>query len=205
LIVYLVLGITYGFAAAVQPGPMQTFLISQALTYGWRHTLLLACAPIISDIPVIVLVLIVLNIIPIWVENVLHLVGGFFLLYLAWGAFKTFSKYTLNQTTLFQSKTQSFFKAVLVNLINPNPFLGWSLVMGPLLLQGWRESVSNGVALVAGFYGIMILTTDSITLVFASIRRVGARLNRILIGISAIALAGFAIYQLWLGATGLWF
>lgn len=201
MIVYLVLGVTFGFAAAVQPGPMQTFLISRALTYGWRHTLPLACAPIVSDIPVIILVLLVLNVIPVWVGNVLHLIGGVFLLYLAWGAFKTFRKYTLDQTALSQSKTQNFFKAVTVNMLNPNPYLAWSLIMGPLLLQSWREAPVYGVALLAGFYGIMILTTVGIILVFTAVRRLGARVNRILIGVSAIALAGFGFYQIWLGAT----
>jgi len=31
---YLFLGITYGFAAAVQPGPFQSYLVSQALSHG---------------------------------------------------------------------------------------------------------------------------------------------------------------------------
>jgi len=33
---YLVLGATYAFAAAVQPGPLQAYVISQALAAGWR-------------------------------------------------------------------------------------------------------------------------------------------------------------------------
>ena len=34
---YIVQGIGYGFAAAVQPGPFQTYLISQALLKGWKR------------------------------------------------------------------------------------------------------------------------------------------------------------------------
>jgi hypothetical protein len=74
--VYLIIGITFGFAAAVQPGPMQTFLISRALSHGWRHTLPSACAPIVSDIPVVILVLLVLNYVPAWAENILHIAGS---------------------------------------------------------------------------------------------------------------------------------
>jgi threonine/homoserine/homoserine lactone efflux protein len=36
MLLYLLQGITYGFAAAVQPGPLQTYLISQTLRNGWR-------------------------------------------------------------------------------------------------------------------------------------------------------------------------
>jgi len=203
--IYLILGITFGFAAAVQPGPLQTFLISRTLNHGWRHTLPSACAPLISDIPVVILVLFILNSVPIWVENILHFAGGFFVLFLAWGAFKSFQNYTLNQTAILQSARQNFFKAVIVNLLNPNPYLAWSLILGPLLLKGWREAPLNGIGLVVSFYCSMIFTTAGFILLLATIRKFGPRVIRILIGISAIALACFGFYQLWLGATSLWF
>ena len=202
---YLIMGITFGFAAAVQPGPMQTFLISRALTHGWRHTLPSACAPLISDIPIVILVLLILNQLPVWAENVLHLAGGLFLLFLACGAYRSFRHYGLNETALTQSARQSFFKAVTVNLLNPNPYLAWSLVMGPLFLKGWREAPGHGVALMAGFYGCMIATTAGIIIIFSAMRMLGTKVSRVLVGIAAVALACFGIYQLWLGVTGLWF
>jgi threonine/homoserine/homoserine lactone efflux protein len=199
LAVYLILGITFGFASAVQPGPLQTFLISRSLTHGWRTTLPAAFAPLIGDIPIAILVLLVLNRVPGWMENVLHLGGGFFLLFLAWGAYKNYHNYTFNQTGAIQPASQNLFKAVGVNLLNPNPYLAWSLVTGPLLLKGWQETPANGIALLASFYSVMILCNSGIILVFSAVRQVGPKLNRILIGISIIALAGFGIYQLWLG------
>lgn len=205
MVVYLVLGITFGFAAAVQPGPMQTFLISRALTHGWRHTLPLTGAAIISDIPIIILVLLVLNNVPDWLGNILRMAGGIFLLYLAWGAYRTLRNFVLNPTNAPQSVTQNFFKAVTVNLLNPNPYLAWSLVMGPLLLQGWREAPGHGAALLAGFYTALVLTAAGIILVVAAIRSLGTRVSRVLIGVSAAAFAGFGLYQLWSGAAGLWF
>ena len=202
--VYLILGLTFGFAAAVQPGPLQTFLISRTLQQGWRHTLPAACAPLVSDIPVVILVLLILSSLPVWMEQVLHLAGGFFVLYLAWGAFRSFKNYAFNQEAILQSARQNFFKAVIVNLLNPNPYISWSLVLGPLVMKGWRESHCNGIGMVAGFYVSMILTTAGIILLFGAIRKSGPKVSRILLGISAVALAGFGIYQLWLGATALW-
>jgi hypothetical protein len=72
-------------------------------------------------------------------------------------------------------------------------------------LKGWRENPGNGIGLVAGFYFTMIFTTMGIILIFSAIRRLGPKVSRILIGISAIALAFFGFYQLWLGAKALWF
>ena len=42
--IYLLQGIGYGLAAASQPGPFQTYLISQTLTRGWKRTLPAALA-----------------------------------------------------------------------------------------------------------------------------------------------------------------
>ena len=64
MIAYLILGATYAFAAAVQPGPLQTYLIAQTLRNGWRRTLPAALSPVMSDGPVILLVLLVLTRLP---------------------------------------------------------------------------------------------------------------------------------------------
>jgi threonine/homoserine/homoserine lactone efflux protein len=136
-------------------------------------------------------------------ENILHLAGGLFLFYLAFGAYRSYKNYSYDQTTVLKSANQNFLKAVMVNLLNPNPFLEWSLIMGPLLLKGWREAPANGIALVSGFYGAIIICSSAIILMFSAIRRIGPGLSRILIAVSAVALAGFGIYQLWLGISGL--
>lgn len=120
VISYVILGITLGFAAAVQPGPYQTFLISRTLQHGWRNTLPAVFAPPLSDIPAISLALLLLTSLPDWMENALYFVGGFFVLFLAYGAFKSFRNYTFNQAALLGSKRQSFFKALTLNLLNPN-------------------------------------------------------------------------------------
>ena len=61
---YLFLGMTYAFAAAVQPGPFQAYLISQTISNGWRSTLPAAFAPLLSDGPIILVVLLVLSRMP---------------------------------------------------------------------------------------------------------------------------------------------
>ena len=55
---YLTVGIGFAFAAAVQPGPFLAYAISQSLTNGWKRTLPIAFAPIMSDVPIICLVLV---------------------------------------------------------------------------------------------------------------------------------------------------
>jgi hypothetical protein len=83
MLTYLILGMTFAFAAAVQPGPLQTYLISQTLSHGWRRTLPAAFSPLISDGPVILVTLLVLSRMPVWMAQSLRLAGGVFVLYLA--------------------------------------------------------------------------------------------------------------------------
>jgi threonine/homoserine/homoserine lactone efflux protein len=87
--IYLLQGIGFGLAAASQPGLLQTYLISQALTNGWRRTLTATLAPLVSDEPIIVVCLLVLNQVPAWMEKALYGVRGLFVLYLAFGAYQS--------------------------------------------------------------------------------------------------------------------
>jgi len=50
--------------------------------------------------------------------------------------------------------------------LNPGPYLGWSLVIGPLFLKGWKEYPGYGFAALAGFYVTMLLTNAAIILLF---------------------------------------
>jgi len=203
MMIFLIQGATLGFAAAAQPGPFQTYLISRALDDGWRRALPVSLAPLISDGPIIVLVLVVLGQVPVWFQHLLQIVGGLFLLYLAFGALKSWREYETKVVTP-GSVRMGVLKAAMVNILNPNPWLGWSLVMGPLLLKGWSEAPSHGLALLLGFYMTIILGAMIIVVIFSGAKNLGPRLVRPLIGISGIGLALLGIFQVWQGATARW-
>ncbi len=196
---YLIFGIVYAFAAAVQPGPLQTYIISQTLKKGWRSTLPTAFAPVISDGPILILVLFLLSTIPDNFIVILRIGGGLFLLYLGYRAFKSWQEFDADETISNESSQQTLFKAVFINLLNPAPYLGWSLIMGPLFLEGWRIEPSYGIALIIGFYLTMILSLAGIIILFGFARKLGPKVSKILLGISAVVLFVFGIYQLWLG------
>jgi threonine/homoserine/homoserine lactone efflux protein len=199
MLTYLILGATNAFAAAAQPGPFQTYVISESIRHGWRRTLPAAFAPLLSDGPVILVVMLILTRVPAWFAQGLRIAGGAFVLWLAYGALRAWRAYDAEKVTRPPSRRQSVLKAALVNVLNPNPYIGWSLVMGPLLLQGWHESPAHGVAFLAGFYGVLILTTAAIIVLFGAARKLGPRIGRALLGVSAAALACLGVYLLWTG------
>lgn len=192
-------GIAYAFAAAVQPGPLQTYMISHTLKKGWRATLPSVFSPLISDIPILILVLFLLSTVSDGFVVILRLGGGLFLLYLGYKAYKSWQNFNTDNVVSAGSSQQTLFKAVFINLLNPAPYLGWSLIMGPLFLEGWRIDPAYGIAMIVGFYTTMIITLAGIVILFGFAQKLGPQVSKILLGISAIVLFLFGLYQLWLG------
>lgn len=203
MLVYIAQGLGYGFAAAVQPGPFQTYVLSQALNRGWRRALPMALAPLLSDAPIITLMLLVLSQVPDWLQRFLYIASGLFILYLAWGAFKAWRAFNADAALEASPPQQGLLKATLMNMLNPGPYIFWSLVTGPILLEGWREAPALGIGFLAGFYVAMIASLAVLILLFGLAKHLGPKMNHILLGLSAIALTGFGLYQLWRSITGL--
>jgi threonine/homoserine/homoserine lactone efflux protein len=200
---YLIYGVTFGLAATVQPGPFLAFIISQTLRNGWRKTLPAAFAPLLTDGPIAILAILVLSHFPlIWLQW-LRIAGGIFIIYLSWNAFRAWKNYSFTIDIQDVSGKKSLIQAAIVNVLNPGPYLGWSLVMGPLLIKAWSESSLDGIALIAGFYGTMVTCLAGIILLFHFARNLGSKVNRVMIGFSSLALAIFGFYQLVLGLNNI--
>jgi threonine/homoserine/homoserine lactone efflux protein len=193
---YFLLGVTFAFAAVAQPGPSQAWLIAQTASHGWRRTLPAAFSPLLSDVPVILLTMLALSRLPAWFTTWLRLAGGVFVLYLAFGALRTWRRFDPRKPPA-PAPGGSLMRATLVNLLNPNPWLCWSLVLGPLLLKAWRQAPSHAVALLAGFYGVLVLGLAATIVLFGMARKLGPGVTRALIGLSAVALALFGCWLLW--------
>ena len=201
--IYLLQGLGYGLAAASQPGPFQTYLISQTLTRGWKRTLPAALAPLVSDGPIILLCVLVLSQVPAWMQRILYLAGGLFILYLAYGTYKSWKNFDSSLPSLETGTQQSILKAALMNALSPGPYIFWTLVTGPILLKGWRETPAHGVGFLFGFYVTLISSLAALILIFGTAEKLGPKFNRTLLGISAVALFCFGLYQVWLGLSPL--
>ena len=226
MLAFVLQGIGYGLTAASQPGPFQTYIISQTLARGWRRALPIALSPMISDGPIIVLALLVLTRVPEWLQRLLYAASGLFIFYLAYGLFTAWRRDVQGQTppaqttavppdsavgaaSGAQSKNDARAKShrlkeqhgllsgALMNALSPGPYIYWTLVTGPILAAGWRETPAYGIGFLAGFYAAMVGTLGAIILLFGTARRIGPRFTRALTALSAIALLGFGLHQLW--------
>lgn len=187
-------GVTLGWTAGLLPGPLKTYLIQTTLMLGWRRALIIVVSPLIADFPLILLVVFVLAQFPPEFIRAIQLIGGVFVLWLAWGAWKQFRAGTFvkpGEEAPGTSHRKVLGGALLLNVLSPGPYIFWGTVNGPLLVQGLRESIFHGLAFLVAFYGTFLGTMIAQIVIFDRLRRIDPRVTRALLLIIALALVLF--------------
>ena len=90
MILHFFQGAALALSGVIMPGPFQAFLLSKYLQNGWRRTLPASFAPMLTDGPIIALVLLILTQLPHGFVDILHIAGGLFILYISKGIFQSF-------------------------------------------------------------------------------------------------------------------
>jgi threonine/homoserine/homoserine lactone efflux protein len=198
----LLFGIGYGFAAAVQPGPMQAFLLTRVSQHGWRRTLPASFAPLVSDAPIAILAILASAALTGPAARGLRGAGGILLLWFAWRAWSA-SRRPLAVEASASAAPRTLLEAAIVNLLNPNPWLGWFLILGPAALRMWRHSPAAGIALVGSFYAVLVAgLAGFIAIVGAGSSLLSPERRQKLIVVSALLLAGIGVWQILAAVVG---
>jgi threonine/homoserine/homoserine lactone efflux protein len=200
MILHLAQGAALALSTTVMPGPFQAFLLSRSIRNGWRRTLPAALAPVVTDGPIIALVLLVLTRFPPRFVNLLHVAGGLFMLFIARGIIRSLKQSDVVPEASDIAARKNLLQAVAMNALNPNPYLFWSVVGGPIILAGWRESTGTAVAFIVGFFGTFVAGLAVLIVFFATAGRLNSKINRVLRVVAAVALLGFGLYQISAGA-----
>lgn len=203
MLLYFLQGVTLALPATIVPSPFKVFIISEALQNGWRRVLPVSLAPLVTDGPIIVLVLVVLSQTPDWFLDSLRVLGGLFILYLASRIFAMLRAEGPALEASEQTTRQSFFKAIIINFLNPNPYLLWGVVAGPIVLTGWQQSAGLGLSFIAGFYATFVLGLAALIIIFATAGKLDPRVNKILSVVTGVALVIFGLLQIVTGVTAL--
>ena len=189
-----------GFAAAASPGPFQALLIDRAARVGARRALPLSLVPLCSDPPVVVACLLAISGLPPAFVRVLGALGGLLLCWMGWGGLRDLPPAGAGAAdrAAQADRTQpgGFWRAALVNLLNPNAWLFWSVVGGPRLAGALRVSAGEAAGFLLGFYLLITLTNAGLVAAFAAVGALGPRMRRGLAFVSAVAFLGLGLLQL---------
>jgi threonine/homoserine/homoserine lactone efflux protein len=196
LISTLLIGISYALSAALQPGPLQAFFMAKVAEKDWQQTLPAAFAPLISDGPIALVSILLLSNLPSSFRSWLGLAGGILLLFFGWSAFQKTPLDQSSPTPDPSSAPKTIGQAALINLLNPNPYLGWSLVMGPAVIAAWEEGPGLALALLLSFYITMISASTLIIYLMGQALLITPNARRIMSLISGLLLIGLGIFFL---------
>ena len=165
---FLIAGIIFGLSAAFSPGPLMTIMLSETLTKGRAAGIKIAIAPLITDVPILLIALFILTKISNVNEiiGILSLVGSVFLAYLGIDSIR------MKKITISIQKTNSgsIKKGILTNFLNPHPYLFFFSVGGPLIIQGLKVSIFAPILFLIGFFGCLIGTNIALLIVASKSR-----------------------------------
>ena len=198
------LGLALGLAAGISPGPMLVLVIVQTLRAGWKAGVVTALTPLVSDAVVIAVTLLVLSRLPGWVLPAIGVVGGGYVLWIAWETWQAASHPIGDATAQPLSAGAALRRALAVNLSSPHPWLTWATVLGPLVLATAADGLGLAVLFVAGFYLMLVGSKVVLALLVARGRRVftGPAYLLTMRG-AALALVVLAVLLIWESATQL--
>jgi len=133
-----------------------TLVITETLKQGLPAGIRIAVAPLITDPFIIVGCLLLLATFAhaMVFIGIVALLGGIFI---AWMGYENIT-FGGAETSTTVSQTSQLRTGVVANLLNPNPYLFWLTVGGPLILKASRSSLMPAALFLTLFYGCLVGT-----------------------------------------------
>lgn len=151
---FLTSGTLLGLAAGFSPGPLLVMVISQTLRHNIKEGIKVSCAPLLTDLPVILLTVFLFMKLPDFkpLLGVISIAGGLFVLYLGYESLCTKG----TQINLSQVEPKSLKKGAIVNLLSPHPYLFWFSIGTPTIMKAIQVSPAAPAVFVGSFYIFLV-------------------------------------------------
>jgi threonine/homoserine/homoserine lactone efflux protein len=151
---FLTIGTVLGISAGFAPGPLLTLVISETLKHDIKSGVKVALAPIITDLPIIILTILVLSKLSGFhdVLGIISMAGGLFILSMGYQGVRTKGV----EINLEGIKPNSFAKGILANALSPHPYLFWFSVGAPTMTRAMSQGISAPLAFIISFYVFLV-------------------------------------------------
>ncbi|MEC8954731.1 MAG: LysE family transporter [Candidatus Thermoplasmatota archaeon] len=187
-------GATLGIVEGIKPGPLLTMVIRETLSGGLRAGLWTAAAPIFTDGPLVIVSLFAAA----WIATnplalLLITVAG--AIFLAQMGYECFGLEPPDVDADAPPPTGSFLRGVITNLLNPNVYVFWFLIGGPLMASAADEEILAPVAYAITFLVTIMLTKATIAYaVNRASGNISTTVYRRLLAICGMIMIGFSLY-----------
>ncbi|HRE54023.1 MAG TPA: LysE family transporter [Candidatus Competibacter sp.] len=165
---FVLSGLMLGLSGGLSPGPLLALVASESLRHGVGAGIKIALAPLLTDLPIILATLLVLE--PLSDQRLplalVHLGGGLYLAWLGWQGVR-FQGARLRPL----DPDGALRRGVIANFFNPSPYLFWLAVGAPTLLAAWRHGRLTAAAFIAAFYLMLVGSKVLLALALGRTRR----------------------------------
>ncbi len=161
------MGVVLGLAAGIAPGPLLVLAVSETVKGRFRNGLLVAVAPLFTDLPIVALSLLLISRITgnEMLLGAIYILGGLFLSWLALGDIR-FQRLKPGEA----HPGNSLKKGIIANFLSPQPYIWWIGIGAPIVLEAWQVQPRFAIAFVLAFYGSLVGSKIAIALVTHSFR-----------------------------------
>jgi threonine/homoserine/homoserine lactone efflux protein len=152
---YLGIGAVLGLAAGFAPGPLLALVLAQAIRYGTREGAKVAVAPLITDVPIVLLataLVVAASEAAGSLLGAISLAGAVFVAYLGIESIRA----TGVAAGRPDEAPRSWTRGAAVNALSPHPYLFWITVGAPTLIAASAESWLAAAAFLVGFYACLV-------------------------------------------------
>ena len=152
---YLATGVVLGLAAGFAPGPLLALVLAQSIRFGTREGLKVAAAPLLTDLPIVILATALVAAAAGTAGGLLgaiSLAGAAFVAYLGIESIRT----TGVQAGRPDEAPRSWARGALVNALSPHPYIFWVTVGAPILIRAWADGPLAAAAFLVGFYACLV-------------------------------------------------
>jgi threonine/homoserine/homoserine lactone efflux protein len=152
---YLASGVVLGLAAGFAPGPLLALILAQSIRFGTREGLKVAAAPLLTDLPIVILATALVAAAAGTAGGVLgaiSLAGAAFVAYLGIESIRA----TGVQAGRPDEAPRSWARGALVNALSPHPYIFWITVGAPILIRAWADGPLAAAAFLVGFYACLV-------------------------------------------------
>jgi threonine/homoserine/homoserine lactone efflux protein len=129
-------------------------VISETLKHGIRDGVKISLAPLITDLPIILVAVLLLSRLANvhFLLGLISLCGAAFLVYLGFESI-SFRGADLSAVSV---NPQSLKKGIVANFLNPSPYLFWFSIGAPMVIKAADVSLLAAIFFIAGFYILLV-------------------------------------------------
>jgi threonine/homoserine/homoserine lactone efflux protein len=157
------MGAVFGLTAGISPGPLLTLVISETLRHNKTEGVKIAIAPLITDIPIVLLTIFILSKMASFdmVIGIISILGGIFIAYLGYDSIRSKGI----EIEIQNLKLKSIRKGIIVNILSPHPYIFWLMVGAPITIRAYQASPAAAFAFIIAFYVLLVGSKISIAMV----------------------------------------